>query len=73
MIFNNGKMQRWRTLSYVRRALKKYIKVENITKLYRYFLEESINKAIKLANGNSGATTSGFVDDVFFIARKVIR
>ncbi|XP_022820582.1 conserved oligomeric Golgi complex subunit 4 [Spodoptera litura] len=41
--------------------------------LERYFLEESVNKALKLATPQVGATTSSLVDDVFFIARKVIR
>ncbi|KAF9819841.1 hypothetical protein SFRURICE_004195 [Spodoptera frugiperda] len=41
--------------------------------LERYFLEESVNKALKLATPQVGVTTSSLVDDVFFIARKVIR
>ncbi|XP_026738309.1 conserved oligomeric Golgi complex subunit 4-like [Trichoplusia ni] len=41
--------------------------------LERYFLEESVNKALKLATPQAGVTTSSLVDDVFFIARKVIR
>ncbi|XP_047544631.1 conserved oligomeric Golgi complex subunit 4 [Vanessa atalanta] len=41
--------------------------------LERYFLEESVNKALKMSAAQSGATTSSLVDDVFFIARKVIR
>ncbi|KAI5634711.1 COG4 transport protein domain-containing protein [Phthorimaea operculella] len=41
--------------------------------LERYFLEESINKALKMSAPQVGATTSSLVDDVFFIARKVIR
>ncbi|XP_049870951.1 conserved oligomeric Golgi complex subunit 4 [Pectinophora gossypiella] len=41
--------------------------------LERYFLEESVNKALKMAAPQNGATTSSLVDDVFFIARKVIR
>ncbi|XP_068621356.1 conserved oligomeric Golgi complex subunit 4 [Battus philenor] len=40
--------------------------------LERFFLEESINKALKLSNTQSGGPSS-LVDDVFFIARKVIR
>ncbi|XP_046961243.1 conserved oligomeric Golgi complex subunit 4 [Vanessa cardui] len=41
--------------------------------LERYFLEESVNKALKMSAAQAGATTSSLVDDVFFIARKVIR
>ncbi|XP_045761149.1 conserved oligomeric Golgi complex subunit 4 [Maniola jurtina] len=41
--------------------------------LERYFLEESVNKALKMSTSQAGATTSSLVDDVFFIARKVIR
>ncbi|XP_050361624.1 conserved oligomeric Golgi complex subunit 4 [Nymphalis io] len=41
--------------------------------LERYFLEESVNKALKMSAAQTGATTSSLVDDVFFIARKVIR
>nr|XP_034831372.1 conserved oligomeric Golgi complex subunit 4 [Maniola hyperantus] len=41
--------------------------------LERYFLEESVNKALKMSTSQSGATSSSLVDDVFFIARKVIR
>lgn len=41
--------------------------------LERYFLEESVNKALKMATPQAGVTTSSLVDDVFFIARKVIR
>ncbi|KAM3959119.1 conserved oligomeric Golgi complex subunit 4 [Aphomia sociella] len=41
--------------------------------LERYFLEESVNKALKMATPQVGTTTSSLVDDVFFIARKVIR
>ncbi|XP_060810944.1 conserved oligomeric Golgi complex subunit 4 [Amyelois transitella] len=41
--------------------------------LERFFLEESVNKALKLAAPSAGAVTSSLVDDVFFIARKVIR
>uniref|UniRef100_A0A2A4K8J4 Conserved oligomeric Golgi complex subunit 4 n=2 Tax=Heliothis virescens TaxID=7102 RepID=A0A2A4K8J4_HELVI len=41
--------------------------------LERYFLEESVNKALKMATPQIGVTTSSLVDDVFFIARKVIR
>ncbi|XP_059058978.1 conserved oligomeric Golgi complex subunit 4 [Achroia grisella] len=41
--------------------------------LERYFLEESMSKALKMATPQPGATTSSLVDDVFFIARKVIR
>ncbi|CAH2105131.1 unnamed protein product [Euphydryas editha] len=41
--------------------------------LERYFLEESVNKALKLSSAQSGATGSSLVDDVFYIARKVIR
>ncbi|CAB3248071.1 unnamed protein product [Arctia plantaginis] len=41
--------------------------------LERYFLEESVNKALKMATPQVGVTTSSLVDDVFFIARKVIR
>lgn len=36
-------------------------------------MEESVNKALKLATPQVGVTTSSLVDDVFFIARKVIR
>lgn len=38
--------------------------------LERYFLEESVNKALKVSQT---ADSSSLVDDVFFIARKVIR
>ncbi|XP_039764530.1 conserved oligomeric Golgi complex subunit 4 [Pararge aegeria] len=41
--------------------------------LERYFLEESVNKALKMSSNQTAATTSSLVDDVFFIARKVIR
>ncbi|XP_052756735.1 conserved oligomeric Golgi complex subunit 4 isoform X2 [Galleria mellonella] len=41
--------------------------------LERYFLEESVSKALKMATPQAGSTTSSLVDDVFFIARKVIR
>lgn len=41
--------------------------------LERYFLEESVNKALKLSQPQPGVTSSSLVDDVFFIARKVIR
>ncbi|XP_052746561.1 conserved oligomeric Golgi complex subunit 4 isoform X2 [Bicyclus anynana] len=38
--------------------------------LERYYLEESVNKALKLS---AAAGSCSLVDDVFFIARKVIR
>ncbi|XP_038220470.1 conserved oligomeric Golgi complex subunit 4 [Zerene cesonia] len=41
--------------------------------LERFYLEESVNKALKLSTPQPGMTTSSLVDDVFFIARKVIR
>ncbi|XP_063618138.1 conserved oligomeric Golgi complex subunit 4 [Cydia splendana] len=41
--------------------------------LERFFLEESVSKALKMAAPQVGATSSSLVDDVFFIARKVIR
>ncbi|XP_073967690.1 LOW QUALITY PROTEIN: conserved oligomeric Golgi complex subunit 4 [Choristoneura fumiferana] len=41
--------------------------------LERFFLEESVGKALKMAAPQVGATGSSLVDDVFFIARKVIR
>ncbi|XP_028038895.1 conserved oligomeric Golgi complex subunit 4 [Bombyx mandarina] len=41
--------------------------------LEKFFLEESVNKALKMATPQPGSTTSSLVDDVFFIARKVIR
>ncbi|XP_022112282.2 conserved oligomeric Golgi complex subunit 4 [Pieris rapae] len=41
--------------------------------LERYYLEESVSKALKLSTPQPGITTSSLVDDVFFIARKVIR
>ncbi|XP_072936525.1 conserved oligomeric Golgi complex subunit 4 [Epargyreus clarus] len=47
-------------------VLSQYLELE------RYFLEESVNKALKMSS-QPGATTSSLVDDVFFIARKVIR
>ncbi|XP_053599927.1 conserved oligomeric Golgi complex subunit 4 [Plodia interpunctella] len=40
--------------------------------LERFFLEESVSKALKLAVPSAGAGSS-LVDDVFFLARKVIR
>ncbi|CAH2065740.1 unnamed protein product, partial [Iphiclides podalirius] len=40
--------------------------------LERYFLEESVNKALRLSNAQTDGPSS-FVDDVFFLARKVIR
>ncbi|RVE55165.1 hypothetical protein evm_000063 [Chilo suppressalis] len=42
-------------------------------KLERYFLEENVNKALKMATPQAGSTTSNLVDDIFFIARKSIR
>ncbi|CAG9784746.1 unnamed protein product [Diatraea saccharalis] len=42
-------------------------------KLERYFLEENVNKAIKMATPQPGSTTSNLVDDIFFIAKKSIR
>ncbi|XP_028173345.1 conserved oligomeric Golgi complex subunit 4 [Ostrinia furnacalis] len=41
--------------------------------LERYFLEENVNKALKMATPQTGVTTSSLVDDIFFIARKAIR
>ncbi|CAK1550844.1 unnamed protein product [Leptosia nina] len=41
--------------------------------LERYYLEESVSKALKMSTPQPGQTTSSLVDDVFFIARKVIR
>ncbi|KAL0894360.1 hypothetical protein ABMA27_012984 [Loxostege sticticalis] len=41
--------------------------------LERYFLEENVNKALKMATPQTGATQSSLVDDIFFIARKAIR
>lgn len=41
--------------------------------LERYFMEESVIKAIALDNHEPGQLTSSMVDDVFFIVRKSIR
>lgn len=41
--------------------------------LERYFMEESVIKAIALDNHEQGQLTSSMVDDVFFIVRKCIR
>lgn len=41
--------------------------------LERYFMEESVIKAIALDNHEPGQLTSSMVDDVFFIVRKCIR
>lgn len=41
--------------------------------LERYFMEESVLKAIALDNHEAGQLTSSMVDDVFFIIRKCIR
>lgn len=41
--------------------------------LERYFMEESVIKAIALDNHEAGQLTSSMVDDVFFIIRKCIR
>lgn len=41
--------------------------------LERYFMEESVLKAIALDNHENGQLTSSMVDDVFFIIRKCIR
>ncbi|GBP53187.1 Conserved oligomeric Golgi complex subunit 4 [Eumeta japonica] len=41
--------------------------------LERYFLEESVSKALKMATPQPGVTCSSLVDDVYFIARKCIR
>lgn len=39
----------------------------------RYFMEESVIKAIALDNHEPGQLYSSMVDDVFFIVRKCIR
>lgn len=41
--------------------------------LERYFMEESVLKAIAMDNHEAGQLTSSMVDDVFFIIRKCIR
>ncbi|OWR49834.1 putative oligomeric Golgi complex subunit 4 like protein [Danaus plexippus plexippus] len=41
--------------------------------LERYFLEESVNKAMKLSAASCDDPGSSLVDDVFYITRKVIR
>lgn len=41
--------------------------------LERYFLEESVNKAIGMDSLDQDQQTSSMVDDVFFIVQKCIR
>lgn len=41
--------------------------------LHRYFMEESVLKAIALDSFEQGQQCSSMVDDVFFIIKKSIR
>jgi hypothetical protein len=41
--------------------------------LERYFMEESVRKAVAMDAMEDGSHTSSMVDDVFFIVRKSIR
>lgn len=45
----------------------------NPIRFHRYFMEESILKAISLDSFEPGQKHSNVVDDVFFIVRKSIR
>lgn len=48
-------------------------KVINCWLCYRYFMEESVLKAISLDSFEAGQQCSSMVDDVFFIIKKSIR
>ncbi|XP_067007439.2 conserved oligomeric Golgi complex subunit 4 isoform X2 [Anabrus simplex] len=45
----------------------------NYLLLERYFMEESVKKAVTMDTLDEGSPTSSMVDDVFFIVRKCIR
>jgi hypothetical protein len=45
----------------------------NYLLLERYFMEESVKKAVAMDVIEEGSHTSNMVDDVFFIVRKSIR
>lgn len=45
----------------------------NYLLLERYFMEESVKKAVAMDAVEDGSYTSSMVDDVFFIVRKCIR
>lgn len=45
----------------------------NYLLLERYFMEESVKKAVAMDAVEEGSYTSSMVDDVFFIVRKCIR
>jgi hypothetical protein len=45
----------------------------NYLLLERYFMEESVKKAVAMDAIEEGSHTSSMVDDVFFIVRKSIR
>lgn len=45
----------------------------NYLLLERYFMEESVKKAVAMNAMEEGSHTSSMVDDVFFIVRKCIR
>lgn len=41
--------------------------------LEKYFMEESVKKALAMDTVEEGSHTSSMVDDIFFIVRKCIR
>ena len=41
--------------------------------LERYFMEESVQKAVTMDTLDEGSHTSSMVDDIYFIVRKCIR
>ena len=45
----------------------------NYLLLERYFMEESVKKAIAMDSLDEGSQTSSMVDDIYFIVRKCIR
>jgi hypothetical protein len=47
--------------------------LSNYLLLERYFMEESVKKAVAMDAVEEGSHTSSMVDDVFFIVRKCVR
>lgn len=63
----NEMLQRSETNRQMQELLSIYLLLE------RYFMEESVLKAIALDSHEARQLTSSMVDDVFFIVRKCIR